>query len=131
VVEAGNKSGTLITASHALDQNRDIFAVPGNIFYPQSAGTNKLIQEGACATTCAEDVLEQLNWNTACWETRETINFEDETEKIIYQKLDYEPRPLDKISIDCKLDISSVSVKLSMMEIKGLVKNINGGYVKK
>ncbi|MFO7806886.1 MAG: DNA-processing protein DprA [Candidatus Moraniibacteriota bacterium] len=130
IIEAGNKSGTLITASHALDQNREIFAVPGNIFSPQSAGTNKLIQEGAMPTICAEDILEQLNWHFKNQEPQKEIYLEDETEKLIYQHLDCEPCPIDKISLKCKLDISAISVKLSMMEIKGLVKNVDGGYVR-
>lgn len=61
IVEAGVKSGSLITAEHAIDQNRDVFAVPGSIQSPTSNGTNKLIKDGAKPVTCVEDILDEYN----------------------------------------------------------------------
>jgi DNA processing protein len=132
VVEAGNRSGTLITASHALDQNREIFAVPGNIFSPQSAGTNQLIHEGAHPIVSAENILQQLGWQKQPAKGEKTnISFQDKIEEKIYQTLDHEPQPVDKIASRCKLDISEVSVKLSIMEIKGIAQSKSGGFTKK
>jgi DNA processing protein len=65
VVEAGQKSGALITADHALDLGIEVFAVPGSVEVEQACGTNRLIQEGAQLVTCGSDVVESLGWATA------------------------------------------------------------------
>jgi DNA processing protein len=134
VIEAAEKSGTLITANYALDQNREIMAIPGNIFSQQSLGTNKLIKQGAELITSAKDVFKVLDWkissNQKLNREIEKIEFQDEVEKIIYTKLSFDPQSLDQLVIKTKLDISSISVKLSMMEIQGLVKNTGGGYIR-
>jgi predicted Rossmann fold nucleotide-binding protein DprA/Smf involved in DNA uptake len=59
------------------------------------------------------------------------ISFQDKIEEKIYQTLDHEPQPVDKIASRCKLDISEVSVKLSIMEIKGIAQSKSGGFTKK
>lgn len=134
VIEAAEKSGTLITANYALDQNREIMAIPGNIFSQQSLGTNKLIKQGAEVVTSANDVFKVLNWrissNKKSGQTSKKIAFNDKVEELIYNKLSFDPQSLDQIVLKCKLDISSISVKLSMMEIQGLVKNTGGGYIR-
>ena len=58
------------------------------------------------------------------------MDFDDDLEKLIYNKLSFDPEPLDKLVLQCNLDISSISVKLSIMELKGIVKNVNGGYIR-
>lgn len=134
VIEAAEKSGTLITANYALDQNREIMAVPGNIFSQQSLGTNKLIKQGAELITSAKDVFKVLDWkissNQKLNQKIEKVELQDEIEKIIYNKISFDPQSLDQLVLKTKLDISSISVKLSIMEIRGLVKNTGGGYIR-
>ena len=60
VIEAGSRSGALITCDFALEQGRDVFALPGNVNSPYSLGTNQLIKEGAKMVTCVEDILEEF-----------------------------------------------------------------------
>ena len=127
VVEAGEKSGTLITSSLALEFNREVFAVPGSIFSTQSLGTNDLIKKGAKVVTSVKDILEELNLGTN--QIPKPIlpkNFESDEEKIIMSLLSTEPVHIDNISKLSKLSVSQVSSCLSMMEIKGYVKNIGG-----
>lgn len=132
IVEAAERSGTLITARYALEQNREIFAIPGNIFSLQSVGTNKLIKQGAEPVTSSEDIFRSLNLKD--FSTAKKINakpeFEDDLEELIYNKLSLEPEPIDKLILKCNLDISSISIKLSIMELKGIIKNVGGGYIK-
>ena len=133
VIEAAEKSGTLITARCALEQNREIMAIPGNIFSQQSLGTNNLIKQGACLIVSANDIFRNLDWKISSYQAlsqSEKISFDDKEEKMIYNKLSFDTQSLDKLVLRCKLDISTISVKLSMMEIKGLVKNTGGGYIK-
>lgn len=133
IVEAAEHSGTLITARHALEQNREILVVPGNIFSKQSVGTNNLIKQGAQPVTSATDIFKALNWkvNQNNFSKRSVpLAFEDEFEKLIYTKLSFEPQSLDKLILKCKLDISVISIKLSMLELKGAVKNVKGGYIR-
>ena len=65
VIEAAKRSGSLITARYALEQNREIFATPGSPMDPRSGGTNKLIQQGACLVTCSQDIARQLEMDKA------------------------------------------------------------------
>jgi len=133
VIEAAERSGTLITAHYALEQNREVLAIPGNIFSKQSVGTNKLIKQGAEPITSANDLFKSLDWKITQsnpLKKSSEIFFEDEIEKLIYAKLSFDPKPLDKLTRLCKLDISSISIKLSMLELRGIVKNIRGGYIK-
>jgi DNA processing protein len=124
VIEAKEKSGALITASLALEQNREVFAVPGSIFSPNSKGTNRLIQEGAKLVSKASDIFEELNLVT----TQPEILVEvpaDPSEASIFERLSREPMHVDEICRLSQLPISTVTSTLAMMELKGLVKQVS------
>lgn len=125
VIEAGLKSGALITAKYALEQNREVFAVPGNIFQENSIGTNFLIQQGARLVSQSNDILEALNLIDAQEIKKiKKILPENEYEKIIYSILNGEGVHIDKIAKSARLDIAVVNSTLAIMEMKGLILNL-------
>lgn len=127
VVEAGERSGAMITVRWALEQNREVFAVPGSALSPASRGTNRLIQEGAKLVTNSDDVLEELNltMTTQQLEMRELIPLTD-VESLIVQCLSLEPTHIDEVGRQCGLPIATVSSTLAMMELKGTVRQVGG-----
>ncbi|MBT3362939.1 MAG: DNA-protecting protein DprA [Chloroflexi bacterium] len=127
VVEAADASGALITADMALEQNREVFAVPGNVLSPLSRGTNHLIQDGAKLVMQAEDILEELNLSAipAQVEPKQSIMV-SETESALIKQLSYDPTHIDAICRSSGLGIAIVSSNLAMMELRGLVKQVNG-----
>lgn len=132
VIEAGEKSGSLITANYALENNREVFAIPGNIFSPQSIGANKLIQQGAKVVGSPNDILEAFNFfpmakKTSQKKTSLPLIWEDKLEEKIFSQLTLEPKYLDKIAQTLAISPAEIATKISLMEIKGLVKNIGGG----
>lgn len=132
VIEAGESSGALITAQQALEQNRDVFAIPGSILSPASRGTNHLIQEGAKLIRNALDVLEELNVSMVAQqlEMKETMAADD-TELSLLTQLGSEPIHIDQLCRGSGLSMALVSSALTMMELKGMIKQIGGmNYVK-
>jgi DNA processing protein len=127
VVEAGESSGALITAQFAVDQGREVFAVPGNILAPQSRGTNRLIQQGARPLLTAQDILDVLNL-TRVTEQRaiRKVLPSDSVETQLLDVLSHEPLHVDEIRNRTGLSIDQVSASLVMMELKGLVRQVGG-----
>ena len=123
VVEANESSGAMITAHMALEQNREVFAIPGNILSPSSRGTNHLIQEGAKLVRSYTDILEELNLTTVArqMEMKEIIPSSD-TEALLLKELSAEPAHIDEVCRSSGLPAATVSSTLAMMELKGLVK---------
>jgi DNA processing protein len=125
VVEAGETSGALITARMALEQNREVFAVPGSIFSPASRGTNHLIQEGAKLVVNYTDILEELNLMTVARQIEmKGLMPATETESLLLKHIGAEPTHVDGICRASGLAASVVSSTLAMMELKGMVRHV-------
>ncbi len=128
VIEAAESSGALITAKFALEQNREIFAIPGNIFSINSIGTNNLIKLGAKLVTKVDDILEEINFkyikkNSAA----KVIVPDNDEEALILKNLTADaPIHVDQLAKNAKMNISALTSLLTLMEIKGKVKNIGG-----
>lgn len=118
VIEAQEKSGTLITARLATEYNRTVGAVPGNITSPSSKGTNWLLRLGATPITCAEDILLELGIEPKETKTLELKNF-GEPEKSILELLALGPKTKDDILEELNIDTVQISIALSMLEIEG------------
>lgn len=127
VVEAGERSGALITAGFAADQGREVFAVPGNIIAPQSKGANRLIQEGARPLLDPRDVLEVLNLTSVMeYRVARTVLPADATEARLLSELSHEPTHVDDICNRTEMPIEKVSATLALMELKGMVRQLGG-----
>lgn len=133
VVEADLKSGALITARQALDENREVFAVPGSVYAPTCRGTNWLLQAGqAKLVTRIEDVLEELNLTMAShqMEAKEVLPADD-TEASVLRVLSQEPKHIDDVLRGSGLEIATVSSALAMLELKGMARQVgNMNYVR-
>lgn len=125
VVEAGIKSGAIITADFAADHGREVFAVPGSILSPASAGCNRLLRDGAAIVTDIQDVLETLHLDQLSEKqvAREILP-ENATEAAILERLSPEPQHLDALSRDLNLPIETISSTLVMMELKGMTRQV-------
>lgn len=127
IVEAGRRSGALITADYALDQGREVFAVPGDIFRRASQGTNALIREGATPVLSLEDILEVLNLSMVSQQqAARAIIPENQTEARLLDYLSADPVHVDEIGRQVGLPISEVTSALALMELKGMVRQVGG-----
>ncbi len=144
ITEADENSGALITAEYAIAQGRTVYVVPGNIYSPMSSGCNKLIKQGAKIITSVENIL------YTCQNKSKSINFQqtknqksvknpikrilktkiiptaNADEERVLKHLTTEPIHIDELVRNCNLKVQEVNSILSVMELKGMVKNIGG-----
>lgn len=142
VVEANPRSGSLITARMALEQNREVFAIPGSPLDPRAQGTNTLIQQGANLVQSADDILKNLKeaWRMPLTES-EPLDFKgnipdqpsdqeiDSARSVIEESLDSAPIPIDEIIRNCLFPPAVVSTILLEMELAGRLERHPGGRV--
>jgi len=127
VIEAGIESGALITAGFAAEQGREVFAIPGSIYAPQSKGTNLLIQKGAHPLVRYEDLLDALNLEMMGEHKNARLVLPgDATESKLFELLSQEPVHVNDLGALAEMPIEQVSSTLALMELKGLVRQVGG-----
>lgn len=137
VVEAAEKSGALITADCALEQGREVYAVPGKVDSPTSKGVHNLIKQGAKLVTCVEDILEDLHPQLAadlkqrpapqnCPKEDTATEALTSEEQYVYRHIHDQPVPIDHLLDQCGSHVPSVSAVLLRLELKHLVKQLPG-----
>lgn len=147
VVEASLKSGSLITANYAIEQNRDVFALPGDISNENVHGTHQLIQQGAYLVSRPADILQHLSQSSLCYFTNnhhipyyhdhtqcQTSN-RDFTQKNfphseIFAMIHHHPISVDVIAQTLSIPIADLTIKLLDLELMGAIKVVNGGYIR-
>ncbi|HHW70019.1 MAG TPA: DNA-protecting protein DprA [Clostridiales bacterium] len=128
VVEARQRSGALITVDFALEQGRDVFAVPGNINQPCSYGTNNLIKQGAKLVMSVEDILEELpDYIMHSRQEPESIQL-DFLETQVYNALDSEAKHIDEIGNITGIGMGQLNSILTKLEIRGVIKRLPGKF---
>ncbi|WP_392566273.1 DNA-processing protein DprA [Utexia brackfieldae] len=145
VVEASIKSGSLITAKYALEQNRDVFALPGDISDENYHGAHQLIQQGAYLVTTPEDILVHLhhsslyrliNKQSGLSQTNNTDilsvkeNKKNYPHPEIFAMIQQKPMPIDVIAQSLSLSVTDVTIKLLDLELAGAIKSVRGGYIR-
>ncbi len=130
VIEAREKSGSLITVDLGLDQGKDIYAVPGKASDRLSEGCNNLIKMGAKLVTTPKDILEELfpNYEQNLNEMKININVLESHEKIVYASLDFEPKHMEELHALTKLPMDILMEQLLLLELKGLVHQTMKNY---
>lgn len=133
VVEASRKSGSLITARYAIEQNRDVFALPGEINNENCDGTHWLIKQGAYLVTKPTDILEHYS-NYLSNVNRQLDAVSDSDVPVLYPEIfaviHHQPVSVDIIAERVNLSIPEIVTKLLDMEMNGLIKTVSGGYIR-
>jgi len=133
VIEAGLRSGALITVDYALEQGREVYALPGNVSSPFSQGTNKLLKEGARMVTSAQDILDDLKSNgifdvsaPAASPPLKQAPVLDFLETLVYNSLEDGEKCLEELIQITRLPAGQLNGLLTLMEIKGIIRQLPG-----
>lgn len=136
VIEAAIKSGSLITARLALEQNRDVLAIPGSIFNQQARGCHALLQEGAKLVTCCQDILNELNLeHYNIYQKNNNVNeqlknCDSSKESLLVKYIGFEPTTIDQIVERSGASITKIMCDLTTLELQGIIKVVAGGYMR-
>ena len=132
VIEGAEKSGTLLTASHAAEQGKTVFAVPGQITSPLSAAPLYLLKNGAKMATETKDILDELDMQVKVDKDKiRRVAPDSPFEASLLEFLENEPLHLDELVRISGRKTSDISARLTIMEMKGMVKNLGGGMYRK
>jgi len=126
VVEGRADSGALITADCALEQGREVFAVPGGVFAETSALPHRLLQQGAKLLTTVEDILEELRLPKPPTSAAASAIALEGTEAAVYAQLSLDPQHMDVLALRCRLPVAEVARVLLGLELRGLVRALPG-----
>jgi DNA processing protein len=131
VIEAGSKSGALVTANLALDQGRDVLAVPGSLDNELSFGPNSLIKQGAITITSADDIFSNFNWHKSIVSLEKSYDLSQlsKDETIIFNLLSIQPIHLDEIGRKVSLGPGKIAEALLNLELKGFILRKPGNFV--
>src|SRR3990167_2917524 len=136
IVEAAVKSGSLITARWAIEQNREVMAIPGAINNPSSAGCHYLLKQGAKLITSVSDILDDF-----AWDRFESKDFNKQTSHSIQDYsnikfqdfinyLDLKINTFEQIALKSGLSVEEISQNLAELELDGIIKAVPGGYTR-
>lgn len=128
VTEAGEDSGSLITANQALEQGRHVFSVPGPVNSRQSVGTNSLLKIGATLVTSAQDILDELNMEGVVATEMVEIKGANKVEEVLLSTLTSQPTHIDDLSKATKMPPGELGGALTVMVISGKISDLGGGY---
>ena len=126
LIEARLKSGTHTTIQDALDQGREVFALPGNVDAPGSELPLKLLKEGAHLCTCADDILAEMNWHARPPEQGSFLSDEEDEDDPILRALALEEKTLEELIAETGMPVNELSTQLTLLEISGKIERRAG-----
>ena len=136
VVEAALQSGSLISARYAMEQGREVFAIPGSIHNPLARGCHALLKQGAKLVETAQDIIEELGALYQAASGNDELAVEqhvvelDEEYQALLNCINYEPTPVDLMIARSGLTANTVSSMLLILELQGIIAAVPGGYVR-